>query len=79
MKFESYKTEKGNFRWRLREESGKLISVKPGKIMGVTSSPSKKKASERVVDLSLERLAGSGRIVGGKGSPRPRSVKSAKA
>jgi hypothetical protein len=82
MKFESYKADSGGFRWRLREESGQVVSVRSGKIMGVASSPSKKKASERVLERSLERLASSkrsGTKVGGKKKRAPStSLKTAK-
>ena len=61
MKFESFKTESGGFRWRLREEGGQVVSVKSGKIMGLDSSPSTKKVSERTLTRILERLADGGR------------------
>jgi len=62
MKFETYKSQDGEFRWRLREEGGRIVELKPGKIKGLPASPSKKKASEKVVSLSLKRDARNGRI-----------------
>lgn len=53
MKFETYKTARGDVRWRLREANGRLVSVKPGKIMGLGHSKSKDLTSKKAVESSL--------------------------
>jgi hypothetical protein len=78
MKFETYRGKDGEFRWRIREEGGRIVTVKPGKIKGLGTSASKKKASERVVSLSLTQDGSNGRIR--SSNPRSRQkLKSAKA
>ena len=76
MKFETYKAKDGEFRWRLREDGGKIVSLKPGKIKGLPASASKKKASEKIVSLSLKRDAGNGQIAASSVTrSKPKSAK----
>jgi len=56
MKFETYEAAPGQYRWRLRNEAGEIISLRPGKIMGLGSAADMK-AAELAVNMSLARLS----------------------
>lgn len=79
MKFETYETAPGNYRWRLRDEKGEIVSVRPGKIMGLKASSKQKAVSERVVNEALKRLADNGARPALPRGPRRQSKRAAGA
>lgn len=55
MKFETYRTDTGRYRWRVRDDEGKIVPIKPGRIMGLKGSPEAEKRSREAVQLILKR------------------------
>lgn len=55
MTFEVFRTAKGEYRWRLRDEKGEVVSVKPGKIMLPKQSPAQKRVYKRAVQIALKQ------------------------
>ncbi len=76
MKFETYEAAPGSFRWRLRDDRGHIVSVKPGKVMGLGAAADTK-AAVKAVNHSLARLSGKAKSPGRK--RRPDTTRAAKA
>jgi hypothetical protein len=56
-RFEVYVGQDGKRRWRALDEHGKLVPVKPGKVVGLEPDAAKDRAVENAVDAALGRLA----------------------
>ena len=51
--FETVKLPSGNYGWRMRDSEGKIVSIKPGKIMGIEVA-TKRRPLQRALQQILE-------------------------